>query len=104
MREVVEVNAEKVWPENDAEDAFDEIQVQKADGEQPANKPQHAAKGILLDLDLFHTFSSGILLHGVTSVVCGLRGIVAHCHGVLSAKRFAHLNRLAQGDGGLTRR
>jgi hypothetical protein len=67
MQEIVEVYAEEVRPENDAEDAFDEIQVQKANGEEPANKPQNATEGVLFDLDLFHTFSTDFLLHGVTS-------------------------------------
>lgn len=88
MQDVVKVNAEKVRPENDSEDDLDEIQTQKANREEPANKPQHATEGVLFDLDFFHTFSEDILLHGVTSKETNagfVREIVALSRGFVSA-------------------
>ena len=95
MQEVMKVHAQKVRPENDAEDAFDEIQMQKANGEEPANKPQNATKGMLFDLNLFHTFSTDILLHGVTSkeskMWVDFREF-SHYRGVLSVQKICLFN------------
>jgi hypothetical protein len=91
MQEIVEVNAEKVRPENDSEDALHKIQMQKANREKPANKPQNPTEGVLFDLDFFHTFSTDILLHGVTSKenqLCVDFGRLSHCRGVLSAQEI----------------
>ncbi len=81
------MNAEEVRPENDSEDALNEIQMQKANREEPANKPQNATKSVLFDLDLFHTFSRDILRHGVTSKESQMYlcfGKFSHYRGVLS--------------------
>jgi len=96
------VNAEKIRPENDAEEALDEIQMQKANREEPANKPQNATKGVLFDLDLFHTFSADTLLHGLTSkqiLICEDSRKFSHWRGVLSVIEICRFNPVP-GFGG----